>query len=496
MEAVVRIWAILAIAYFILYNTLNLSLALLAWVRVRFFLRLKTVNSLGSVYASASTPPVSIIVPAFNEQETVVESVRSLTKLYYPELEIVIVNDGSSDRTLDELTAAFGFHRRDVGYEPIVATRPIRGFYDAPAPADTPVTRFILVDKENGGKADALNAGLNAALSPLVCCIDSDSIIERDALIEIVQPMVEDPAGVAACGGQVGVANGSRFEKGRVVEVALPKNWLALFQLVEYMRSFTAGRTALVALDSLLILSGVFAVFRKELVLAVGGFLTDRLQSRIAREYCGSRSTVCEDMEIIVRLKRYLIEKKMRAKIFFLPYPITFSQVPERVVDFGRQRDRWYRGLAQGLFYHRKMLFNPRYGRVGLFAMPYQFVFEFLGPLAETGGYLLVPFFYFAGMLNVEYLLFFMAASVLYGVLVSVAAVLMGLWTEGKLEDARRSESLFRYRGFRSAVILIVFAALSVIGYRQLQLVYLVRGFVGFLRGRQTWEKFSRRRFS
>ena len=358
------------------------------------------------------------------------------------------------------------------------------------------VTRLVLLDKENGGKADALNAGLNAALAPFVCCIDADSILGRNSLLEVMQPMVEDPEGIEACGGQVGVANGCTIEDGRVVEVRLPRKWLARFQVVEYMRSFTAGRTALVSLNSLLILSGVSAVFRKSLLFEVGGFLSGRLTSRIVTEYVGgSKETVCEDMEIIVRLQRYLLEKKIPARIHFLPYPMTLSQVPERVRDFGRQRDRWFRGLGQVLFYHRKMLFNPRYRQVGLFAMPYQFLFEFLRPLVEILGYFLLPLLFLAGIVSVEYLLLFFTVSILYGTLLSIGAVLMGLWTEGRVTDGRDSVSLFRYGGFRNSFALVTYATLSMFGYRQMQLYYLSKGFVGFLRGRQTWGKFKRGRF-
>ena len=494
MLAAVRILEVVIIGYFVLYNTINLFLLLVAWIQVRFFLRIKAIGSLEALYSSSSTPAVTIVVPAYNEQETIVESIRALMNLYYPRYEIVIINDGSTDDTVKELKAAFGFSRRKLGYESLIPTCRIRDTFEVDPTGD--VTRLVLLDKDNGGKADALNAGLNAALAPFVCCIDADSILGRNSLLEVMQPMVEDPEGIAACGGQVGVANGCTIEDGRVVDVRLPRNWLAKFQIVEYMRSFTAGRTALVSLNSLLILSGVSAVFRKSLLFEVGGFLSGRLTSRIVTEYVGgSKETVCEDMEIIVRLQRYLLEKEIPARIHFLPYPMTLSQVPERVRDFGRQRDRWFRGLAQVLFYHRKMLFNPRYKQVGLFAMPYQFLFEFLGPLVEIFGYVLLPLLFLAGVVSIEYLLLFFTVSILYGTLLSIAAVLMGVWTEGRVADGRNSVSLFRYGGFGNALTLVTFATLSMLGYRQMQLYYLSKGFVGFLQGRQTWGKFKRGRF-
>jgi cellulose synthase/poly-beta-1,6-N-acetylglucosamine synthase-like glycosyltransferase len=489
----IHFWEIIIVIYFLTYNTINFFLIIVAWKKVSYYLKTRHYSDLENINESFTAPSVALIIPAYNEEETITESIKSLTKLIYPKIEIIIVNDGSSDGTLQRLISDFSFILRDFGYTQKIATAKIRGLYSTALNADN--VKLTLVDKENGGKADALNAGINAAESEYVCCMDADSIMDPRALLQAMQPFLLEDQKVVACGGQVAIANGSEIENGTVKKVKLPKNPLAMFQVVEYMRSFTAGRTALSSLNSLLILSGVFAIFDRMTVLKVGGFLSGRSESKISQEYCGDKQTVCEDMEIIVRIYRYLIEKNLPGKVVFLPYPIVWSQGPETISDFGKQRNRWYRGLAQVLFHHIKMLFNPKYKQVGLFAMPYQFLFEFLGPLFELAGYVSIPFFYAMGLLNWSSFFFFMAASILYGTFLSIFSVFLGIWTEGKLHRQLKTAKLFQYEGFWSITKLIVYAALSMVGYRQIQLYYQMKGFIGFLTGSQSWDKFSRAKF-
>lgn len=500
MTTFVHAWESIILVYFLAYNAINFFLLTFAWLRVRYFLQLRSFLNTDEVASSPSLPAVTLLVPAHNEEKTIVDNIRSLMNLRYPKLEIVIVNDGSTDRTFEELKEAFGFLRQEIGYSPRIPTATVRAFYVAPPiMSDTGPRHIALINKEQGGKADALNCALNAATSPYVCSMDADSIINRDTLLEIMHPMLRSPAEFFGCGGQVGIANGLTIKDGVVTAVALPKNHLAMFQVVEYMRSFTAGRTSLAALDSLVILSGVFAVFKRDLVISVGGFLTKKLTSRIAQEYGGGRETVCEDMEIVVRLYRYVKEKKINLKLLFLPHPITWSQAPGTIRDFGRQRNRWYRGLAQVLLIHKRMLFNPGYGAIGVFGLPYQLVFEFLGPLLELAGYISLPIFFYFGLLKWPTFLLFIILSLACGALFSIYAVLIGLWSEPDAVIQRQGKegaTLFQYQGFSNAMKLMVYAGLSMFGYRQLQLVYQWQGFLDFLRGRQEWQKVTRQEFS
>lgn len=481
--------------YFFLYNSLQLAFVVIAFREVRVSLRGQAYEDLDLVYDSPFTPPLSIIVPAFNEERTLVESLNSLVRLRFPRMEIIVVNDGSTDRTLETLLEEFGFRRMEITYEERITTRPVRGFYEKREGLPSGVIRWVVVDKENGGKADALNAGINASTCPLFVSMDADSVIEEQALLQAFRIMLQEES-IVAIGGQVALANGCEVRKGRVARVGLPSSSLARFQVVEYVRSFSIGRTALARLDSLMIISGVFGIFRKETVIRVGGYLTRFLTGKVAREYVGEgRDTVCEDMEIIVRLQRYIREKHSSNRIAYTPHPLCWTEAPEVLDSLGKQRNRWMRGLIETLVYHRALFFNRRYGTLGWFAYPFFLLFEMVGAPLELLGYLAIPALYAAGYLSLQYLILFLMLSVAYGALVSVSAVVTGAWSERMGPIRPQARSLLQYRDRRDILILLVYAVLENLGYRQINLWWRIRGLWDYYFGKRGWEKFERKGF-
>lgn len=412
---------------------------------------------------SESAPPITLLVPAYNEAMTIVESLRSLLSLRYPAYEIVVVNDGSSDDTLKALVEAFELAPIQRHYELSAPCKRIRGVYGA---ANQP--KLLVVDKENGGKADALNAALNLARAPIVCSMDADSLLEPDALIRVVSPFVDDPERVIAVGGTIRIANGCEIAYGRVVKVGAPKNFLALLQTVEYLRAFLMARLAWSRIDSLTIISGAFGLFRRSAVLAVGGY---------------TLGTVGEDMELIIKLHRHFRDRGRDYKIEFIPEPVCWTEAPEDLGVLGRQRARWHRGALETFVRHRDMAFNPKYGRIGFLGFGYILLVDVLGPVIEMLGYLLIPAFWALGLLSLDYLLAFLAVSFGFGIVVSVGAL--------ALEEAE----LRRFPTVASLLLLMGAAVVENFGYRQLNNLWRLRGTWQFFRGNQSWGTMTRRGF-
>ncbi len=449
------------LGYFLVINSVYVVLYVISFAEVADYVRREVFSGFTELFASNYAPPVSVVVPAYNEEATIAESVRSFLTLRYPLHEVVVVNDGSSDNTLEVLMQEFDLYESDQPVRLQLETAPLRGVYTSPT------QRLVVVDKHNGGKSDALNAGVCAANYPLVCCLDADIILEEDALLRVARPMIESGA-VAAVGGIVRVANGCRFEKGRIVEVRTPRKVLPNFQIVEYLRAFIAVRTAWSRLNCLLIISGAFGMFRRRDLILAGGYSSD---------------TVGEDMELTTRIHRVLRENDRRYKISFVPDPIAWTEVPDTLRVLRRQRDRWHRGLIDTLMRHRRMLFNPRYGTVGLVGMPYFFLFEFLGPVIELLGYLAFVVGLALGVINGVFALAFFLAAVGLGVLLSTAAVF--------LEELR----LERYPGWRDLVKLTLYGILENFGYRQLNTLWRALAIVSYLRNNTDWGAMERRGF-
>jgi len=413
---------------------------------------------------SEATMPISILVPAYNEEASVVESVRALLALSYPNFEVVVVNDGSKDGTLDALIDAFGLEPVFRVYDTAVSHRPIRGLYGSPR-----YPKLLVVDKENGGKADALNAGINLARMPLFCAIDADSLLENDALLRAVQPFAEDPVDVLAVGGNIRIANGCKVRAGQLLEVGLPRNPLALFQVVEYLRAFLMARLAWSHMNALLIISGAFGIFKRGAAIDVGGY---------------SHGTVGEDIEIIVKIRRLIAERKIRGEVRFVPDPVCWTEAPETLRVLGRQRRRWQRGSLETFFKHMRMTANPRYGPAGLIGFPYLLLSDVLGPVLEVVGYLLIPLFWAAGVLSLDFFLAYIALTFVFGVFISVGSLV--------LEELQ----LHRYPRPRDLLLLTLVAVAENFGYRQLNNFWRIFGTWEFLRRTEGWGKMERRGFT
>jgi cellulose synthase/poly-beta-1,6-N-acetylglucosamine synthase-like glycosyltransferase len=414
-------------------------------------------------YADA-VPPITLMAPAYNEALTIVQSVGSRLALQYPDVEVLVVNDGSKDDTLKVLIEAFELKPVHRHHHLMAPCKTIRGVY---AGARQP--RLIVVDKENGGKADALNAALNLARTPIVCSIDADSLLEPDALLRAVRPFVDDPERTVAVGGTVRIANGCQVRAGRVVNVDVPRNPLALLQTVEYLRAFLMARLAWSRIGVLLVISGAFGLFRRQAVLEVGGY---------------TLGTVGEDMELVVKLHKHFRRTRQAYRIDYIAEPVCWTEAPETLSVLGRQRARWHRGALETFARHKDMLFDPRCGRVGFIGLGNVLLVDVLGPIIELLGYLLVPVFVALGLLSLDYLWALLAVTVGFGVAVSVGAL--------ALEEAE----LRRFPTPKSLLILMAAAVIENFGYRQLNDLWRLRGTWQYLRGSESWGAMTRKGFS
>jgi cellulose synthase/poly-beta-1,6-N-acetylglucosamine synthase-like glycosyltransferase len=446
--------------YYLASNIAYLVMLLVALKTSAKHQRLLESYRLGWIKETSLAPPITIVVPAHNEEKSIRVAVRKLLELDYPDLEIIIVNDGSEDRTLQELQQEFHLRQVRTLYIPEVKSAPVRGLYRSETDRN-----LVVVDKDAAGsKADAANAGLNAATSPYVCVVDADSVLEGDALLRIMLPVLQDPERVVAVGGIVRVLNGSEIRDGQL-RARLPKKSIEVIQVIEYLRAFLIGREAWAQGNMLMIISGAFGVFRTDLVRVVGGYRTH---------------AIGEDIDLVARLHRYLLDLGAKYRINFVPDPVCWTEVPSDLRSLGRQRARWHKGLMDVLWLNRDMLFRPRYGRIGWLALPYLWHFEMIAPVIEIGGLATIAIAAALGTLSKGFFLQFLLFGYAFATIISIGSVL------------QEEITYRRYNDWKDMARLISYCFLEHFPYRQLHMIWRLQGLWQYLRGDYVWDPMKR----
>ncbi len=406
-------------------------------------------------------PPITILAPAHNEEKSIRFAVKNLLELDYPELELIVINDGSKDRTMEELQDEFKLRPVRPVYVQGAKSARVRGFYRSETDP-----RLLVLDKDAGGsKADAVNAGLNAATSPYVCIVDSDSILERDALLRIMVPVMADPGRVVGVGGIIRVLNGSELKGGQIQRVRLPRKGIEIVQVIEYLRAFLIGREAWAQGNMLMIISGAFGLFRTDLVRGVGGY---------------RQNSIGEDFDLVARLHRHLLEKGADYRIQFVPDPVCWTEAPADLKSLGRQRARWQKGLFDVLLPNRDMLFRPRYGRIGFLALPYLWIFELFAPVVELGGMLTIALAAFLGVLSEHFFIQFMLYGYAFATMISIGSVL------------QEEVTYKRYNDWQDVARLLSCCFLEHFPYRQIHMYWRLKGMWQYARGDVTWQPLKR----
>ncbi|RUT80112.1 glycosyltransferase family 2 protein [Ancylomarina longa] len=440
-------------------------LSLVSGFSLNYYLKKNSFVDYSVILDSPLAPSVSVLVPAFNEAKTIVDNVESIYTIHYNNFDVIIINDGSTDSTFQELKKAFQLEQVNFAVNMEIPTQEVRGVYKSSLPT---YPNLIVVDKVNGGKADALNAGINVSGKALFMAIDADSILEPDAVLKLVKPFLErTDRRVIAAGGVVRIANSCMVEKGRISEVRVPKNLLARMQVLEYTRSFLMGRIAWAKLDGLIIISGAMGMFDRDIVIQSGGYA----------------HTIGEDMELVVRIRRFMSESREKYKIEYVPDPLCWTEAPVSIGDFGRQRSRWTRGTIETLTDHSRIFFSTRYGAMGMLGYPFWFIFEWLAPLVELLGIIYVLVLYFTNNLSLNFILVTFVFVYTFALFFSTAAI---LYEEITFHRYERKMDVFR---------LWIAAVFEPFLLHPLNLFFAVKGNIEYLMGNRKWGKMERKGF-
>jgi cellulose synthase/poly-beta-1,6-N-acetylglucosamine synthase-like glycosyltransferase len=445
--------------YFIVMQAYMIGLGLRSGAVMRRTHHLNRFGRVSEMLSSYTSPPVSIVIPAYNEAAGIVASVRSMSIVGYPRFEIIVTNDGSSDETLKELVEAFNLEQVRVPYRPDIPTAPVRGIYRGRGSVD-----ITVIDKENGGRADALNAGINAARYPYALCTDADVILDANCLVGAMRRVVEDRERTIAVGGNIRPLNGSRVQLGHLIKAEVPRKLVPRMQVLEYLRTFLASRPAWSQMEALPLISGAFGVWKRSAVVAVGGFTIGHMG---------------EDMDLTMRLHRYHIDNHIPYRIVYEPSAVIWTEVPETLRVLRRQRIRWHRGLMTSVKDFLPMTFNPKYGKLGMITWAAMFLFEFLAPIIEMVGWITVPTALALGALNTTSLFLLLGLAFGIGLLNSLVALLL-------------DESYGYFNSRTDTARLIVMALIENFGMRQLTVAWRIRALIGG-KGTRAWGNMERK---
>ena len=440
-------------------------LGLFSAVALRKYLRKNSYINYNTLVLSPLSPHVSIIVPAYNESKTVLDNIRTLLSLYYNNFEVILVNDGSTDDTFDLIKEVYELDKVNYYFDYKLPCERIRGIYKSKNPS---YARLMVVDKNNGGKADSLNAGLNISRNSLVVSIDADSMIEPDSLLKLVKPFLEEKdKKVIGTGGVIRIVNSCYVEKGFIREIRLPEKILPRLQVVEYTRAFLLGRMAWSQLNGLMLISGAIGMFDKETMIKSGGYST---------------KTVGEDMELLLRMRRFMAEKNSEYEVTYIPDPLCWTEVPSDLRSMRKQRTRWTRGLVESLLTHKKLFMNRKYKQLGMLGYPYWLIFEWMAPLIAFAGFLYTIILAFVGLVNWPF--FILIFSFVYSL-----AVCLSIWAI-LLEEI----TFHKYRRKMDVMKLIGVAFIEPFIY-PIYTYFSVRGNIESLRGKKGWGKATRNGF-
>ena len=447
------------IAYFILMQAYLIVLALLSGAALRRNHHLRRFGRVGEMLSSRTSPPITIVIPAYNEAAGIVDSVRSMSIVKYPRFEIVVTNDGSSDDTLQSLIDAFDLEKVKIPYRPDLDCAPVRAIYRGRSGVD-----ITVIDKVNGGRADALNAGINAARHPYVLCTDADVILDPDCLVHAMQRVVEDRERTVGVGGNVRPLNGSRVELGHLIESSVPQGLIARMQILEYVRTFLASRPGWSWMNALPNVSGAFGIWKKSVVVEVGGF---------------TRGHMGEDMDLTMRVHRHLLDRKIPYRIVYEPSAVIWTEVPDSARVLRRQRIRWHRGLMTTVKDFLGMTFNPRYRQLGMVSWGGFVLFEYLAPIIEFVGWIVIPTAWALGALNTSALGAMLLVAFGMGLMNSIIALLL-------------DESYGYFNSPADTSRLIAVALIENFGLRQMTVLWRIRALIGG-KGTRSWGNMERR---